>query len=69
MIDFAIRYFNLATSDVSGALHRLDGVGVAGSVVVIPFPAPILFSSAYGPSLLIMAEGAHGNIHRGFPLK
>jgi len=40
VIDFAIRYFSLAADDVSGALQRLDGLGIAGSCATSPSPAP-----------------------------
>lgn len=36
VIDFAIRYYNLASTDVSGALRKLDELGIGGSGIPLP---------------------------------
>lgn len=39
VIDFALRYFRLAENDVSGALERLDGLGIGSGRAAAPSPA------------------------------
>lgn len=39
VIDFALRYFRLAENDVSGALERLDGLGIGSNKAQTPSPA------------------------------
>lgn len=42
VIDFAIRYYGLSPDDVSGALQKLDGLGITPVRMSLPSPASLM---------------------------